>query len=294
MAAEQHIHPLVTMEALRECEDLQRRVWGYDEREIVPAAQMRAALHAGGMVAGAFLGRELVGFLYAFPAIAHEAGLAQVGLHSHMMAVVPEARGLGLGRRLKWYQRRFALERGIEWVTWTFDPLQAGNARLNVEHLGVLVHEYQIDFYGVLGGALSGELPTDRFVALWFLGSARVAERARRDPHAALEAWRGDEEPSTEGAPPGEAAVRESDRVWALPPASEGDAPGTPNLGLEAAVLWTAIPRAIGPLRQARHPDALRWAEAFRAAAGDLVARGYQVFSFRDGAYAWHRGRQEK
>jgi predicted GNAT superfamily acetyltransferase len=297
MAQEQHIHPLVTMDALRLCEDVQRRVWGYGEREIVPAAQMRAVLHAGGMVAGAFLGRELVGFLYAFPALAHEEGLAGSGLHSHMMAVLPEARGFGFGRRLKWYQRRFALERGIDWVTWTFDPLQSGNARLNVEHLGVLVHEYQVDFYGILGGALSGELPTDRFVALWYLDSARVAQRATDDPYAAHELWPSDRargEASAVGGMAGDTETHPSTGGWALSRAAEGDAPSTPVLGLDGAVVWTAIPRAIGLLRQSHHPDALRWAESFRAAASDLVERGYQVFCFKDGAYGWFRKQSPK
>lgn len=283
MAMDVQIHPLVTMDALRGCEDLQRRVWGYPDIEVVPAAQMRAALHAGALVAGAFVGRELVGFLYGFPAFAHEEGLGPSGLHSHMMAVVPEARGLGVGRRLKWFQRRWCRDRGIDWMTWTFDPLQAGNARLNLEHLGVVVHEYHVDFYGVLGGLLSGELPTDRLVALWRLSSARVAGRAGDDPHAALSRLEGD-------APSGRTPARaDPGAAWALTRAAERDVPAEVETGVEAAAVWVAVPRDIGHQRASERDGALAWGEAFRAVTVDLVGRGYEARDFVDGAYRWVR-----
>ncbi|MBW6454343.1 MAG: GNAT family N-acetyltransferase [Trueperaceae bacterium] len=288
MTMDVQIRPLLTMDALRTCEDLQYRVWGYRDREIVPAAQIRAALHAGALVAGAFVGREQVGFLYGFPAFAHEPGLRPLGLHSHMMAVVPEARGLGLGRRLKWYQRRWCLERGIDWVAWTFDPLQAGNARLNLEHLGVVVHEYHVDFYGVLGGVLSGELPTDRFVGLWRLGSPRVAGRAGDDPHAAFFRVDGDAPRGRGAGPPG------PESAWALARDPARDAPGAVALGLDAEDVWVAAPRDIGTLRREFRADALAWGEAFRAASVDLVERGYEVRAFLDGAYRWSRRSAEE
>jgi len=283
MTMDVQIHPLVTMEALRACEDLQSRVWGYPDREVVPAAQMRATLHAGGLVAGAFVGRELAGFVYGFPAFAHEDGLRPHGLHSHMMAVTPEARGMGLGRRLKWYQRRWCLERGIDWVSWTFDPLQAGNARLNLEHLGVVVHEYHVDFYGVLGGLLSGELPTDRFLALWNLSSPRVAGRAGDDPNA--EAFRAEGDAPSGRRP----AVAGADAVWALARDAERDVPAVVATGLDADAVWVASPRDIGTQRHAARGGAMAWGEAFRAVSVDLVDRNYEVRDFVSGAYRWVR-----
>jgi predicted GNAT superfamily acetyltransferase len=281
MSTRVEIHPLVTMEMLRACERLQLQVWGYDDLEVVPAAQMRAALHAGALVAGAFVGRELVGFAYGFPALPHEAGLVGPGLHSHMTAVVPEARGLGAGRRLKWYQRRWCVERGLDWVTWTFDPLQARNARLNLHHLGAVVAEYQVDFYGVLGGVLSGDLPTDRFVALWDLTGPHVRAAAARDPAAAAYLLAGDEAPRPSAVAP-TAAV-----AWALRRDAGADDPQPPTLGLAADAVWTAVPRDVNALRREAPPRALAWAEALRAASLDLIARGYAVDAFVEGAYRW-------
>lgn len=278
------IAALATTADLRACEDLQGAVWGFVEREIVPAVEMRSALHAGGLVAGAFVDGELVGFVYGIPAFAHEDGLAARGLHSTMLAVAPKARGLGLGRRLKWFQRRWCLEHGLSWMTWTFDPLQSGNARLNVEHLGAVAHEYQVDFYGILGDALSGDFPTDRFVALWRLDSARVAGRAGDDPTAGSFRVDGD-------APSGRVARRPGpEAVWALARDAERDAPGPPTLGLEADDVWVAAPRDVGALRREARNDALAWAGALRAASLDLVDRGYEVRAFLDGAYRWSSG----
>lgn len=273
-----HIHPLVTMDALRNCEALQREVWGIADLEIVPAAQMRAALHAGALVAGAFVGRSLVGFLYGFPSFSQEPGLGAQGMHSHMLAVLPEARGLGLGRRLKWFQRRWCLERGIDWLTWTFDPLQAPNARLNIEHLGAVVHEYHVDFYGVLGGALAGVLPTDRFVALWRLRDPRVVGRAFDDPHAALERLPDDVLMPRASLP---AAAS-----WALR-RRDDDHPGPPMLGVQGPWVWVAAPHDINRWRALVPAVALAWIEAMRAVSTDLVARGYQVQAFWQGAYGW-------
>ena len=293
MSTTVEIHPLVTMEMLRACERLQLQVWGYDDLEVVPAAQMRAALHAGALVAGAFVGRELVGFAYGFPALPHDVGLVGPGLHSHMTAVVPEARGLGAGRRMKWYQRRWCVEHGMNWATWTFDPLQARNARLNLHHLGAVVREYQVDFYGVLGGVLSGDLPTDRFVATWDLTGTHVQAAAGRDPVAA--AYRLSDDGVTPVADVVAAVAASAttaptaDAVWALrrDEAEDEDDPGEAVVGLEADAVWTAVPRDVNALRRAAPLQALAWAEASRAVALDLIARGFEVDAFADGAYRW-------
>ena len=63
-------------------------------------------------------------------------------LHSHMLAVLPEYRNAGLGRRLKLAQRDDALARGFDRMEWTFDPLEIKNAYLNIARLGAIVRHY--------------------------------------------------------------------------------------------------------------------------------------------------------
>ena len=128
------VRPLSAIEELHACEAIAKVVWQVDDREIVPASHLRAIQHAGGLVAGAFDAGRLVGFVIGI--LARHDAHEPTGLHSHLMAVLPEVRRGGLGRALKWYQRRWCLERALPWITWTFDPLQAHNARLNLEHLG--------------------------------------------------------------------------------------------------------------------------------------------------------------
>jgi predicted GNAT superfamily acetyltransferase len=102
-----------------------------------------------------------------------------------MLAVREECRNRGLGTRLKLAQRREALQRGIRWMEWTFDPLEIKNAYLNIQKLGAIAYRYEVDFYGVSSSRLQGGLPTDRLVAEWQLDSLRVEAALQGRPHTA-------------------------------------------------------------------------------------------------------------
>jgi predicted GNAT superfamily acetyltransferase len=103
-----------------------------------------------------------------------------------MLATKPAYRNLGLGRRLKLAQRQDALQRGIELIEWTFDPLEIKNAWFNVERLGAICRRYLANHYGITSSHLQGGLPSDRFVAEWWLKSRRVENmlQGRRPPIA--------------------------------------------------------------------------------------------------------------
>jgi predicted GNAT superfamily acetyltransferase len=117
----------------------------------------------------------MVGFVCGFSG--WERG--RVFHHSHMLAVVAEHRGSGLGEKLKWAQRERVLEQGIELINWTFDPLQAVNANLNVNRLAAVVAKYRVNIYGESKSPLHGSLPTDRFEAEWLVSSERVTKALR-------------------------------------------------------------------------------------------------------------------
>ena len=89
---------------------------------------------------------------------------------SHMLAVRPEVRDHGIGRRLKEYQRQLLVEAGIDWMYWTTDPLVARNAHLNLNRLCAKVREYVPDMYGDTGSILHST-GTDRFVLMWPVAS---------------------------------------------------------------------------------------------------------------------------
>src|SRR5438552_7029705 len=127
------------------CEALSRDIWGAAERNVVPRELLLTMQLNGGLVHGAFApdGR-LVGFCFAF--LGRRDG--QLRLCSHQLGVIPELRGGGIGIALKEAQRDDALRLGYELVTWTFDPLEARNAYINLHRLGCIARLYDRDHYG--------------------------------------------------------------------------------------------------------------------------------------------------
>jgi predicted GNAT superfamily acetyltransferase len=173
------IRPCQGLEELNACVQIQVDVWGYGDRDVVPLRVFVVGQKIGGQVIGAFDSSRgggevdagsLVGFAMALPGIS--AGRPY--LHSHMLAVNPDYRNQGIGRRLKLFQRDEALARGISRMEWTFDPLELKNSFLNLAKLGAVVRRYAPNFYGVTSSPLHGQVPTDRLCAEWWLDSAWV------------------------------------------------------------------------------------------------------------------------
>jgi chorismate synthase len=250
--------PAVEIRAVREradyeaCVRLQREVWGLSDLEITSAIQLTATVHAGGLLLVAEAPSEgIVGFSYAFAALT--GGVAH--LHSDMLAVRPAWRGQGVGPRLKWAQRESALARGLRLVTWTFDPMRAPNARLNLRHLGAIARELLPDFYGRTSSALHHGLATDRLLARWELDSPRVAGRA------------GGALPSP--PPPGTPALNEVTRRHGVPVSSP------PRLELDAPQLLLEIPEDWDGVCRADPSLAREWQLVVRRSLETLFSRGY-------------------
>ena len=164
------IRDLAGMAEFKQAEALQYAVWGADDLAD-PADLMMVIQAEGGLAAGAFEGADLIGYVFAFPTRTPHIQ------HSHRLAVLPRTQGQGLGARLKWYQRDWCLTRDISHVRWTYDPLRAANARLNIGVLGARVTTYYPDYYGAMVGINKG-VPSDRLLADWLLNSATVTARA--------------------------------------------------------------------------------------------------------------------
>ncbi|MEX2283105.1 MAG: hypothetical protein WEE89_11540 [Gemmatimonadota bacterium] len=163
------LRQLATHEEFVQAVELQRITWGAQFRDVVPAAIMKVTQRVGGIAAGAFNGHgELLGLVYGLSGF-YDGRIAH---WSHMLAVRPEHRDHGLGRKLKEYQRSELLAAGIEWIYWTVDPLIARNAHFNLNRLGVEVREYVPDMYGDTGSTLHA-FGTDRFVVAWPVRSDR-------------------------------------------------------------------------------------------------------------------------
>lgn len=183
------IRPLHAWDEYVACEELQAEVWQMpDYRESVPAALLKVSHQNGGILLGAFdTDDRLVAFVYGILGMEEHAGERILKHHSHMLAVKPEWRRSGIGVALKWAQRDEMLKQGIPFATWTFDPLQALNARLNLIRLGVLARRYLVNAYGEMNDALNAGMASDRFEVEWWVNSKRV--RACVAGHRSREEW---------------------------------------------------------------------------------------------------------
>jgi predicted GNAT superfamily acetyltransferase len=236
------------------CVELQRRVWGLADIEIASSIQLIASTLAGGsvLVAEAEDGQR-IGFAYAFPAL--REGVAH--LHSDMLAVLPEYQKRGVGVRLKWAQREEALARGVELITWTFDPLQARNAQLNLRRLGARATEFLENLYGITSSALHHGLPTDRLFVRWELRSARVEQLVAA------------KEPARSVPTPELPRINEVKWQAGWPVSSE------PALALGDRTLLLEIPPEFEVLGQAAPRVAQDWHAKVRAALAAYFGRGY-------------------
>ncbi|WP_291426644.1 acyl-CoA acyltransferase [Deinococcus sp.] len=153
-----------------ELEQVQRAAWNYTDRELTPATLLRISATTGGIVLAAYPANSdadtapAVGLAYGFPAL-HGGKWWH---HSHLLAVDPEWRGSEMAVALKLAQRERVLAQGLTQMTWTFDPLIARNARLNLGKLGASAVSYHADWYPT--GTRRGEaLPADRLMIQWDL-----------------------------------------------------------------------------------------------------------------------------
>jgi predicted GNAT superfamily acetyltransferase len=172
-----HCHRIEEFEA---CIRVERAVWQSSDIDVVPLPLFVVAAETGGHVLGAFEGADLVGFTLAIAGWRSRKPF----LHSHMTAVLEGKRDVGIGRRLKLFQREDALSRGVHLVEWTFDPLVTKNAHFNFMRLGAIARRYLPNAYGITTSPLHGSLPTDRLIAEWHLRSARVRRVLSGKPQA--------------------------------------------------------------------------------------------------------------
>jgi predicted GNAT superfamily acetyltransferase len=168
------------IEEMHQVEQLQRLVWNENEIDIVPAHLMNSAVHNGGLLIGAYIEDELVGFVFGFPGVYSTPDGPRIKHYSSMLGVSPSVSGQGIGYSLKRAQWQMVRHQGIDRITWTFDPLLSRNAWLNITRLGAVCNTYLRNFYGKMDDHLNRGLPSDRFDVDWWVHSNRVNHRLSR------------------------------------------------------------------------------------------------------------------
>lgn len=180
--ADIEIRPLRALNEMQTMVELQRVYWGDDLESVIPAHMLFSLANHGGHVLAAFDGEKpvgvLVGFLGTNMEESRRPAMANLQIVSKRMVVLPEYRGQQIGYRLKLAQRDLAMTQGVRLIVWTFDPLLALNAHLNVRKLGVICPQYHEDYYGTESeGGLTTLGSSDRLQAEWWVTGRRVEER---------------------------------------------------------------------------------------------------------------------
>lgn len=241
------IRKIETLAEMREVERLQREIWGLDDLEVYPTLALKPQTEVGGILIGAFVEGRMVGFVFGFLGILDN----EMIIHSDMLGISEGYRSQNLGYLLKLAQREEALQRGIERITWTFDPLQSRNAYFNFNKLGVIADRYYVDYYGVTSSFLH-RFGTDRLWVTWLLNSERVKSRIE-----------GVVKPS---------APRDLDQIPHLVRVGDDVEPISDDSNFESRVVIE-----IPPEITAHHE---RWREATRKAFTSVIDKGYVVEGF--------------
>ncbi len=168
---------LESPEDMTSVEELQRAVWQGSETDVVPAHVFITAVHNGGLVIGAFMNNQLIGFVFGFPGLESTPDGPRPKHCSHMMGIHPEHRDSGVGFALKRAQWQMVRHQGLDHITWTYDPLLSRNAYLNIAKLGAVCNTYRRSEYGEMRDGLNAGLPSDRFQVDWWINTRRVDRR---------------------------------------------------------------------------------------------------------------------
>ncbi|MFY9608263.1 MAG: hypothetical protein WAU45_06555 [Blastocatellia bacterium] len=253
-------------------EDIQKEAWGFNDLDTVPAATLMATQHAGGVVLGAFDRDVMIGFAYGFAA--YEQGRASI--HSHMLAVRPAYRNFQTGFYLKMAQRERVLEKGLDEISWTYDPLQSLNAHLNFAKLGVISQRYIVNFYGeATSSPLHQGFGTDRLWVRWLLNTERVKRLASPDPRSASVGSR-------------DSDLGSSELLKSALVSRDGDRPHIQDSNrLSSGLCTIEIPHNINSLKEHDPQVGFVWREATREAFLAAMDAGFEVTNFlRDGTTA--------
>jgi len=177
----------VTVRRLKSLDDfyhfqrLQQRIWSSGEDDIIPIHVLVTQAKNGGLLQGAFVaeGAEstsgMVGMAFGWPGFDTHTDPPRLKFCSHIAGVLTEWHGRRIGLALKLAQREHLLAEGLmNWMTWTYDPLQRVNALFNIHRLGATCATYHRDVYGPMDDALNAGLPTDRCQVEWRMESERV------------------------------------------------------------------------------------------------------------------------
>ncbi|HZY45507.1 MAG TPA: GNAT family N-acetyltransferase [Anaerolineae bacterium] len=257
------IRDLTKYEEFTQVIQVQQKIWGLNNSEGLYAPMLKTIAENGGTVIAAFDADKMIGFVVGFLG-RHTDG--RIKLCSQTLGVLPEYRNQGVAATLKWTQRQQMRLTEIDLITWTYDPIEAPNARLNIRTLGGVARIYKEDVFGENFSALTQGLATDRFVVEWWIKSDRVEQRSK-----------GIAEPIGLSSPIVNRCV-----------GSSGDRRiETIDLNSDSPWIRVEIPNDLQSIKKTNLALAKDWRLKMREVSGVYFARGYQVIDFVRAGEVW-------
>lgn len=232
-------------------EALQTAIWQFEPMAVTPRHVFIAAIRSGGLVLTAYDDQDtLIGFALAF----RGERQGQAVLYSHLVGILPSMQSHGVGYILKMRQREHAMEQGLEAIVWTFDPLLAKNACLNLQKLGGRVYTFIPNAYGASAFKIFGDgFLTHRFEVFWHLKNSPTFDAGLFETSKRLINTQNGNEPLVDRA------LLE---------------------GAEGEPLILPIPAHHLPMRIENPALAHQWQDSVCHCAQVLLARGYAIAGF--------------
>ena len=262
------VRDLTKYEEFLQVREVQQQIWGFTQGEGLYAPMLKTAAESGGTIIGAFDGTKMIGFLFGFIGLHTDR---HIKLCSQTMGILPEYRNKGVAATLKWAQRERVRANEIDLITWTYDPLEAPNARLNLHTLGGVARVYKQNVYGENFSALGAGLPSDRFLVEWWIESERVQQRHDRAMVEPL----GVDSPIANDC----TGVTGDRHITAI------------DLSLDAPLVRVEIPNDLQAIKKANMALAQDWRLKTRDLFEAYFARGYEAIDFVRAGEVWGSAR---
>lgn len=180
------IRAIESINEIRKIASVEAETWGMQPENTVPDHVLAAVARDGGVLLGAYDQDDLIGYTLGWLGTVSEDGHLpanqRLKLVSHMTGVLSTYRDRGVGYQLKLAQREWALNQGLDLITWTYDPLESRNGYFNIHLLGSVCGTYLRDYYGDMVDEMNQGVYSDRFRVDWWIDHPDVANRLSTGP----------------------------------------------------------------------------------------------------------------
>ncbi len=150
-----------------------KSAWGMSTMDQLVKDMIAAMRFHGGLALIAMEDGKAVGMHFSFTGRRN----GKIYLYSHMTGVLSDKKYSGIGFKLKMRQKEWAIENGFDLIAWTYDPLMDLNANFNIHKIGAISRTYLRNFYGDMEDSINYGIPSDRFVAEWWILDDKIEQK---------------------------------------------------------------------------------------------------------------------